>query len=255
MLIPADAPLALVGYPSELARAFQELNITALAVPEAHPADLISACQTLKFTGALIAPAQARAWLEATTADSDARRAGQVDAVSFHGAAGAQGVFAYAEALSDAVRDSGYAAVGAGLLILGRFVSDMVLAAPIARLGFSDIGLAADSAPEAERVRRELPAAPRVFPVSRRDGTVKTLADRSDLIVLTAGELPRDLLQPYHTLLDLTGKVQPNASGANLLSLRDLPAYHLARQLNHATGKTFQLAQLRRLADALAVRG
>lgn len=251
MLIPADAPLALIGYSSETARALRELGLTALLVPDAPPAEVISACQTLKFSGALLAPPPGRAWLDAVMADSDARRAGRVDAVSFHGAAGAQGTFAYAEALSDAVRASGYAAVGASLLVIGHSVSDMVLAAPIARLGFTDIGLAADSAPEAERVRRELPAVPRLFPVSRRDGTVKALADRSDLIVLTAGELPKDLLQPYHTLLDLTGKLQVTASGASLLPLHDLPANHLARQLNHATGQQFQISELRRVAQVM----
>lgn len=250
MLIPADAPLALIGHSSEQARALHELGLTALAIPEAAPHELIAACQTLKFSGALIAPSHAHRWLDAVQADPDARKAGRVDAVSFHGAAGAQGTFAYADALSDAVRESGYAALGASLLIIGHGVQDMILAAPIARLGFTDIGLAADSAPEAERVRRELPAAPRMFPVSRRDETIRALADRSDLIVLTAGDLPRGLLQPYHTLIDLSGR-QDHGSGATLLNLSDLGAYHLARQLNHATGQQFAVNDLKRVAALL----
>ncbi|WP_135227806.1 shikimate dehydrogenase [Deinococcus fonticola] len=252
MLIPADAPLALIGYSSRAARALSALGLITLPVPDGLPADLIGACQTLKFSGALVAPAQGHAWLGAVTADTDARRAGRVDAVSFHGAAGAQGTFAYAEALSDAVRASGYAVVGASLLIIGHGVSDMVLAAPIARLGFTDIGLAADSAPEAERVRRELPSVPRLFPVSRRDSSVKALADRSDLVVLTGGELPRGLLQPYHTLLDLTGREKPSADGATLLDLYDLPAHHLARQLQHATGKSYRPEELSQVSAALS---
>lgn len=251
MLIPADAPLALVGYSSDTARALRDLGLTALAVQDAPPGEVVSACQTLGFSGALVAPAKGAAWLEAVNADSDARRAGRVDAVSFHGAAGAQGTFAYADALSDAVRASGYAAVGASLLVIGHGLSDMILAAPVARLGFTDIGLAANSAPEAERVRRELPAVPRIFPVSRRDDTLRALADRSDLIVLTAGDLPKNLLQPYHSVLDLTGKLQLTTSGATLLSLHDLPAHQLARQLNHATGQQFQISELQRLAAAL----
>lgn len=251
MLIPADAPLALIGYSGDAARALTALGIPSLNVPEGPPADIISACQTLKFSGALVAPAHGHAWLNAVNGDTDARRAGRVDSISFHGAAGAQGTFAYADALSDAVRASGYAVVGASLLIIGHSVSDMVLAAPIARLGFTDIGLAADSAPEAERVRRELPNVPRLFPVSRRDTTVKALADRSDLVVLTAGELPRGLLQPYHTLIDLTGNERARDGGATLLDLYDLPAHHLAQQLLHATGKTFSADDLLSVSAAL----
>lgn len=251
MLIPADAPLALIGYSSDAARTLTSLGITALHVPDGPPADIISACQTLKFAGALVAPAQGQAWLSAVSADSDARRAGRVDSISFHGAAGAQGTFAYADALSDALRASGYAVVGASLLIIGHGVSDMVLAAPIARLGFTDIGLAADSAPEAERVRRELPNVPRLFPVSRRDSTVQALADRSDLVVLTGGDLPRGLLQPYHTLIDLTGNERASTSGATLLDLYDLPAHHLARQLLHATGRKYGTDDLGQFSAAL----
>lgn len=251
MLIPADAPLALIGYSSDAARALAPLGITALAVPDAAPGDIVSACQTLKFSGALVAPQQGRAWLDAVQADSDARKAGRVDALSFHGAAGAQGTFAYLEALSDTVRASGYAAVGASLLVIGHGVADMLLAAPIARLGFTDIGLAADNAPEAERVRRELPAAPRMFPVSRRDSTLKALADRSDLIVLTGGDLPRGFLQPYHTLVNLSGTAATQLGGATQLDLGQLPAYHLARQLNHATGQTFDFSTLPQVAAAL----
>ena len=251
MLIPADAPLALIGYSSDAARALTALGITALHVPDGPPADIISACQTLKFSGALVAPTHGHAWLHAVNGDTDARRAGRVDSLSFHGAAGVQGTFAYADALSDAVRASGYAVVGASLLIIGNGVSDMVLAAPIARLGFTDIGLAADSAPEAERVRRELPNVPRIFPVSRRDTTVQALADRSDLVVLTGGGLPKGLLQPYHTLIDLTANERGSTSGATLLDLYDLPAHHLARQLRHATGKTYSADDLTQVSAAL----
>ena len=252
MLIPADAPLALIGYSSDAARALSALGITALNVPDGPPGDIISACHTLKFSGALIAPTQGHAWLDAVNVDTDARRAGRVDSLSFHGAAGAQGTFAYADALSDAVRASGYAVVGASLLIIGHRVNDMVLAAPIARLGFTDIGLAADSAPEAARVRRELPNVPRLFPVSRRDTTIQALADRSDLVVLTGGDLPKGLLQPYHTLIDLTGNERASTSGATLLDLYDLPAHHLVRQLQHATGKTYSADDLTQVSAALA---
>lgn len=253
----AEAPLALVGYSAAAAEAFREAGLLALSLPDAEPAEVVSACSTLGFVGALIAQAQGGKWLSATQPDPEAVRAGRVDAVAFAGklstlgVKAAQGSFTLAEALAEAVVASGFTPHGAALLVLGEEAADMTLAAPLIRLGFSDIGLVAQSAPEAERARKLLPSAPRLFPTSRRDTGVGALADRSDLIVLTAGELPRGLLQPYHLLLDLTGKVRPQQCEAHLLTLEDLGAYHLSRRLRHATGQHYAPEDLHALAQLL----
>ncbi|MFD1730281.1 hypothetical protein ACFSC4_02850 [Deinococcus malanensis] len=109
--------------------------------------------------------------------------------------------------------DSGYATRGAGALLIGLDAVDLTLALPLARLGFSNMGVAAETLPEAERAARHLPAGVRTFPVSRRDAALATLAERADLIVLTGGPLPAGLLQPYHTLADLTGHAVVGTSG------------------------------------------
>ncbi|WP_291426126.1 shikimate dehydrogenase [Deinococcus sp.] len=250
MFTPADAPVALVGYPTEVGRALRELGIPALDVPTEHPKEVAQACQTLRFAGALVAPGQQGQWLGAAQADPEARRVGRIDAVAFHGAAGASGTFAYADALSDMIEASGYSARGASLAVLGNTAADLALAAPLARLGFSDIGLVADSAPEAEKAIRDLPTGLRIFPMSRRDASVKALVSRSDLVVLATGDLPTGLLEPYHTLLDLTGRVSRSAVSGTLLDLAELQLFHLARQLLHATGQRFAPEQLRPLAAA-----
>lgn len=246
----SDTPLALVGYPSAAALALRDLGLTALSVPAADPEEVVQACRVLGFGGALIAPAQQAAWLGAVSPDPEARRAGRVDAVTFGGVT-PQGTFAYADALSDALSSSDYAARGAALLVLGQHVGDLLLAAPLTRLGFARIALAAHSAPEAEKALRDLPVGPRYFPVSRRDGSVQALAERSDLVVLTSGELPPRLLQPYHTLLDLTGQARPGASGATVLDLEHLGAHHLIRQLSHATGQRLHPPEVAGAARAL----
>lgn len=247
-----DAPLALVGYPATTARAFRELGFTAMSVPTDHAREVAAACQTLKFSGALIAPAYQKQWLEATHADHEARRVGRVDAAAFPGLGGApQGTFAYADALADTLSASGYAAHGASALILGQSASDLAIAAPLLRQGFSDIGLAADSAPEAEKAIRDLPVGLRIYPMTRRDDSLKSFADRADFVVVTAGSLPHGLLQPFHTLLDLTGQTTHTTSGATILSLHDLGAYHLSRQLVHATGQRLHPQELVRLAQML----
>lgn len=251
MFTPADAPLALVGYSSAVAQALRGLGITAIPVPAEHPADIIAACLTLRFAGALIAPAQQLAWFDAAQPDTDAKKVGRVDTLAFHGAAGTAGTFAYADALSDTIEDGGYAARGASLAIVGRSASDLAMAAPVVRLGFTDIGLVADSAPEAEKAIRDLPSGLRIFAMSRRDAAIKSLASRSDLLVLTAGELPAGILEPYHTLLDLTGRVKSNTSGASLLNTDNLQLFHLARQLYHATGQRFDIGALQATAEAM----
>lgn len=251
MFTPADAPLALVGYPSAVLAALRDLGLLAVPVPAERPSDVVSACLTLRFTGALVAPAYQMAWLEAAQADSEAKRVGRVDALSFHGAAGASGTFSYAEALSDTLADTGYMARGASLAVLGHRAADLAVAAPLARLGFTDIGLVAESAPEAERAIRDLPSGLRIFPLSRRDESVRALLSRSDLVVLTAGELPSGILEPYHTVIDLTGRLKGSASGATILSLDTLAQHHASRQLAHATGQRFDPAQLAALAEAM----
>ncbi len=251
MFTPADAPLALVGYPSSVAAALRGLGILAVPVPAERPQDIVSACLTLRFSGALVAPAHGAAWLDAAPADTEARRVGKVDALSFHGAGGAAGTFSYAEALSDTLADTGYMARGASLAVLGLRAADLAVAAPLARLGFTDIGLVAESAPEAERAIRDLPNGLRIFPLSRRDESVRALLSRSDLVVLTAGDLPANLLEPYHTLIDLTGRLSRSPSGATILSLEMLAQHHASRQLAHATGQRFAPAELEAVAQAM----
>lgn len=251
MFTPADAPLALVGYSSAVAAALRDLGLLAVPVPAERPQDIVSACLTLRFMGALVAPAHQAAWLEAASTDTEARRVGRVDALSFHGAAGATGTFSYAEALSDTLADTGYVARGASLAVLGNRATDLAMAAPLARLGFSDIGLVADSAPEAERAIRDLPGGLRIFPLSRRDESIRALLSRSDLVVLTAGDLPGGVLEPYHTIIDLTGRLRQGSSGATILSLDTFAQHHASRQLAHATGQRFAPAQLEALAQAM----
>ena len=72
-----------------------------------------------------------------------------------------------------------------------------------------------------------------------------------DLLILTAGTLPPGLVQPYHTVIDLTGRASVTGSGATTLDLRDLPLRRLARQLEHATGQRFHPQELEGALQAL----
>lgn len=245
-----DAPLALIGSSPAAARALREVGLVAVAVPDEHLEAVLGACRTLRFSGALVHESREVAAASAADPDAGARRAGRVDAVAFT-AGGAHGTYALADALTDAVEASGYAVRGAGALLLGSG-GDLARALPLVRLGFSSVGIAADSAPDAERLARDLPAGVRAFPVSRLDPALAALAERADLIVLTGGPLPPGLLQPYHTLADLTGRAGPGASGAATLDLSRLPALRLARQLLHATGQRYRAEDLTDLAVALS---
>ncbi|GGK32671.1 hypothetical protein GCM10008955_28290 [Deinococcus malanensis] len=249
MPAPYDTPLALIGYPPDAARALRGLGLLALSVATDNLGATLEACRSLHFTGAIVHPTLESHLPDVSTPDAEARRVGRVDALAFAG--GTHGIFALADALGDAVTDSGYATRGAGALLIGLDAVDLTLALPLARLGFSNMGVAAETLPEAERAARHLPAGVRTFPVSRRDAALATLAERADLIVLTGGPLPAGLLQPYHTLADLTGHAVVGTSGATSLDLSTLPARRLARQLEHATGQRFHAQDLSELAAQL----
>ena len=244
----SDTPLALIGHSPQAARALRDIGLLALSVPTDDLSGVLQACQTLRFSGALVHASQECAALSVTQADPTAQKVGRVDAVAFAG--GMHGTFALADALTDTLEASGYATRGASALVLGQAAADLALALPRTRLGFTDIGIVAETTPEAEGAARHLPAGVRAFPMSRRDSSVSTLAERADLIVLTAGALPPGLAQPYHTLIDLTGRAQGGAAGS-VLSLSSLPARRLARQLAHATGQRFHIEELEGLVPAL----
>lgn len=246
----SDTPLALIGYPAPAARALRDLGLIALSVPTDDTRAVLDACRTLHFTGALVHDSQQVHLLDAVTPDTAARRVGRVDAVSFAGTL--SGTFALTDALSDTLEDSGYATRGASALLIGLDAHDLALALPLARLGFADIGVAAESLPEAERAIRDLPAGLRAYPLSRRDPSCRTYAERADLIVLTAGPLPGGLVQPYHTLIDLTGRADASSSGAGRVDLSRLPLRRLARQLAHATGQRFHPDELEPVLPALS---
>lgn len=245
----SDAPLALMGYPTAAARALRELGFVALHVPTDDLKHVMDACQTLKFSGALVHPSQEAHALDAVQADSTARKVGRVDAVAFAGSA--HGTFALADALTDLLDASGYATRGASAVLLGLDAHDLALALPLTRLGFSDIGLAAETTPEAERAARDLPAGLRAYPMNRRDPALKNLAERADLIILTGGSLPTSLLQPYHTLIDLTGQAGPSSTGATLLDLSGLQARRLVRQIAHATGQRLHAEEVSHVMQAM----
>lgn len=244
----SDTPLALIGHPPHAARALRDLGLLGVSVPTDDLSSVLQACQTLRFSGALIHTSLEGAALSVTQADPTAQKVGRVDAVAFAG--GLHGTFALADALTDTLEASGYATRGASALLLGQAASDLALALPLTRLGFTDIGIVAETTPEAESAARHLPAGVRAFPISRRDSSVGTLAERADLIVLTAGALPPGVVQPYHTLIDLTGRAQGGSAGSTL-NLASLPARRLARQLAHATGQRFHTAELEQLVSAL----
>lgn len=246
MPAPSETPLALIGYSPDAARALRTLGLLALGVPADNLGATLEACRTLHFSGALVAPPFQAQVLDFSAPDAGARRVGRADTLAFAG--GVHATFALSDALGDAVADSGYATRGAGALLLGREVADLTLALPLARLGFGHIGVAAETLPDAERAARDLPGGLRAFPVTRRDPALTALAERADLLVLTAGPLPPGLLQPYHTLADLTGQASVGASGAAALDLAGLPARQLARQLEHATGQRFRPEDLQALA-------
>lgn len=244
-----DAPLALIGYPAPAARALREVGLVALTVPDDDLSAVLDACRTLRFAGALVHATREIAVAGLVEADPDARRVGRVDALAFTG--GVHGTYTLSDALTDVVEASGYAANGADALLIGSG-ADLARALPLVRLGFGNVGIVADSYPEAERFAREVPANVRAFPVGRRDSAIASLADRADLIVLTGGSLPPGLLQPYHTLVDLTGQATAGNSGAAGLDLARLPALRLVRQLLHATGQRYRPEDLSGLVTALA---
>ncbi|WP_161883698.1 shikimate dehydrogenase [Deinococcus alpinitundrae] len=246
----SEAALALIGYPVAAARALREFGLVVLGVAAAPLPEVLSACGALGFAGALLHPslhAQAAPHLQL---DPDARRAGLSDAVAFAG--GPRGTYAAPEALLNAVQDSSYAVRGAHAVLIGSAV-DLRLGLGLARLGFKAITVVADTHREAEAISRDLPAGLAAFALTRSDAALRGLAERADLLILTGGSLPADLVQPYHTVLDLMGQATHavQRAGATLLSLPDFPARVLARQLEHASGQRFRPELLVEVAAAI----
>jgi len=244
-----DHPLALLGFAPDAARALRQLGLIAVNVPTDDLTHVMDACRTLKFTGALVHPALEAAVAAAVTPDTAARRAGRVDAVAFSGTA--HGVHTLADALGDTLGDSTYALRGASALLLGLEAADLGRGLPLTRLGLTIVGVCAETISDAERVLRDLPAGVRGYALARRDPSVQSFAERCDLIVVTGGPLPAGVLQPYHTLADLTGQASTGSSGATALDLSALPLHRLSHQLAHATGQRFRPDTLAPLLPAL----
>ena len=256
-----DTPLALLGYAPGAARALRELGLTAISVPTGSLDEVLRACAALACPGALVAgPLRAAVLaLSAPTvrADTAALRSGAADAVSFTGGQHGQAAQTHAtctlpDALLDTLEDSGYPVRGARALLIGQS-GDLGAGLALTRLGLSSLTLAAASHPEAEALARGLPGGLKAHVTSRSDPALVTLAERADLIVLTAGPLPPGVLQPFHALLDLTGRASGAASkaGAALVPLTRLPELRLARRLHHATGQRFAPEALSGLAKVL----
>ncbi|ADV67210.1 hypothetical protein [Deinococcus maricopensis] len=252
MTSPLDAPIALVGYAADQARALRDLGLLAVAVPTAPLRDVLDAARTLRFAGALVAPAHEDDAFGAATPDAPARKVGRVDAVAFAG--GAHGTHTFEDALVSAVEDSGYAVRGATALLVGDG-APLVSALGLARLGLRELLILAPDRPAAERAARTVPHGVRAHAVAHADPAAVAFAQRADLVVIagTRAALPAGLLQPYHTLLDLGGTyaADAHAAGASSLPIGDLHARHLAARLTHATGQRFTPEALMDAARAL----
>ena len=235
----AERALALIGYPVQAARVLRDFGLISLGVPDAPLAEVLRSCEVLGFAGALVHPAAQQSIAEHLQLDPDARRANQADAVTFAG--GPHGTYAAPEAILGAVQDSQYAARGANAVLIG-LSGDLRLGLGLGRLGLRNITVVAETRPEAERVARDLPAGLAAFALTHNDAALRGLAERADLLILTGGNLPPGLAQPYHTVLDLTPVPSRDIekAGATLLTLPDLPARILSRQIEHATGQRFR---------------
>ncbi|AFZ65735.1 shikimate 5-dehydrogenase [Deinococcus peraridilitoris] len=246
-----DAPLALIGYSPDTARALRTFGLLSLAVPEGPPGDVVGALKTLRFTGALIAPHLEEVMLAHAQPDAAARKAGRVDALSFSGALHA--THTLEEAVVRLVEDSGYAARGAQVLIVGDGTW-LRAALGVARLGAPSVTVASSSRPEAERVIALLPGGVKGYAVAAADGALAALAERADLVVVANGPLPAGVLQPYHTLLDLSGGALPLASrqGVATIDCTGLLAWRLSLQLEHATGQRFKPEALAEITATLS---
>ena len=246
-----DTPLALLGYSPDAARALRELGLTALSLPTDALPEVLHACAVLACPGALVAPRFQDQVLAISRPDTAAQRAGSADALSFAGHQ-IHATCTLPDALQDTLEDSDYPVRGANALLIGQG-GDLGAGLALARLGLSSLTLAAASRPEAEHLVQDLPRGLKAHVTSRSDPALVTLAERADLIVLTAGPLPPGVLQPFHALLDLTGRAGSAASkaGAALVSLARLPELRLARRLSHATGQRFAPEVLNELARLL----
>lgn len=245
-----DAPLALIGHAPQAARALRELGLVALAVPDGPLADVFAALRTLHFCGALLAPHLEEAALAHVQSDASARKLGRADSLSLAG--GVHASHTLEEAVLRLVQDSAYAARGARMLILGEG-APLRAAVGLARLGAPSVTVAAGHASEAERALQLLPAGVKGYALSLADSALGALAERADLVVLAGGVLPSGVLQPFHTLLDLTAGAQgAGREGVPHIETGALPALRLSLQLEHATGQRFKPEALRDASPAFA---
>jgi len=247
-----DAPIALIGHHPDTARALRELGLVALTTPAEPLADVLAAARTLRYAGMLVGPAHEGATLPLVQPDSAARRTGGVDAVALTGSA--HGTHTLEDALVQLVERSGYATRGARLLVIGEGPTLQAAAAAV-RLGGVSLTVAAPSRPQAEQALVHLPANMKGYALSTRDEALPTLAERADLVILASGSLPAGVLQPFHTLLDLTGTAAPHAArhGVTQLDASALPALRLSLQLEHATGQRFTTDALHAVTATLSM--
>ena len=256
----SNAPLALLGYAPDAARAFRELGLLALTLPAEPLPDVLSAMRTLQFIGVLLGPALEEHAFAHVNADSAARKAHRVDAVAFTG--NAIGTHTLEEALLQLVQNSTYAARGARMLILGSG-TELKAATGLVRLGAASVTVAAPSKPEAEHVLTLVPAGVKGYALAQNDSALAALAERADLVIvaytpaaLTAGtvnQLLSGLLQPFHTLLDFTGRTDALAEkmGVTRFDASELASLRLSLQVEHATGQRFKPDVLRSVAAGL----
>ncbi len=245
-----ESPIALLGYPPEIASALRDSGIVALGLPGAPLDEVLAACETLGFLGALIHADVQESLAPHLYLDPDARRAGRADAVAFTG--GPRGTYTAPEALLDALQQRGYTGRSASAMLIGR-AHDLQVGLGLARLGFRSVTVVASNRPLAEQVLRGFPAGVAAYALSRDDRAVQSLAERCELIVLTGGRMPLGVLQPFHTVIDLTGHAGPliEQSGSTELRLPDFPLRVLSRQLEHVTGQRIRPELLETVARLL----
>ncbi len=246
------AALALWGLdPSwwQLLRALCEEGgwpLVPVHLPDPEPASALLSLHQLGFAGALVGDDLAEAFYPHVGRTSpEARSVQATDTLSVPpgGYLGFSGHHTLATALVDAALEVRLALQGSKLLVLGGGARARAALA-LARLGVSAVILATPELPLGERAAATVPPGPRVRVLWEKDPLLPELALECDVVALAAAP-GRDLLQPYHTLIDLSGQ-QLGGAALQRVDPSVWQSWRLKRQLEQLLGWQVDLMAIRR---------
>ena len=243
--------IALLCNDAQLSLTLSHFRKTTLGVylhPVTHPelGEVTRSLEPLGFSGALVLDEarQAHAFRAAQRSSLDAQEVGAADtlSVSF---GGLLAEYTFGRAVGAALRNRGWDARGAKVVILGEGAPAKAACHELSSLGAAHLTILATDRPAAETTSQYAYASStEISARAYRDPLAHTYLNQADLLIRLddAADVPAHLLGPHLSVVDLSPQAMSPlrqsavSAGALALGYRDVQAYQIASGLESILG-------------------